>query len=334
MPSPDLTSPIKLPQVLESRRMFEEPNKDLSCTVVVCTRDRSIQLDECLEAVSRLRYPKFNVLVVDNAPLEARSQEVAMRWGARYCLEPNPGLSRARNRGARESDTEIVAYLDDDSLCEPEWLTALVSEFADSKVMVVTGKVSLVLPDGNVSYPKQDINERRVVDRETSAWFELANFGGLGNGGNMAFRRCVFDSWPGFDERLGRGALLWSGEEHYAFFSLINRGYRVVYTPSAVVKHPYPRAINDLRMRCLKGYAALAGYLTLLLVEEPQYRGATFKYMIEGIKHVERAWRYSSGNPPLRLPRVAPYWQIILAYLSGPILYLRSCLQRALRCIE
>jgi O-antigen biosynthesis protein len=329
MPSPDLTSPVQLPQDLGSQRMFEEPNKDLSCTVIVCTRDRSVQLEKCLEAVSRLRYPKFNVLVVDNAPQEARSQEVAMRWGARYCVEPNPGLSRARNRGARESDTEIVAYLDDDSLCEPEWLDALVSEFADSKVMVVTGKVSLVLPDGNVAYPKQDINERRVVDRETSAWFELANFGGLGNGGNMAFRRCVFDRWPGFDERLGRGALLWGGEEHYAFFSLINRGHRVVYTPEAVVSHPYPHTRDDLRTRHLKSYAALTGYLTLLLLEEPRFRHATIKYIFEGIKHVERAWRYSSGASRSPIPLSIPTWQKYLAYLSGPLLYVGSCLQRA-----
>ena len=66
-----------------------------------------------------------------------------------------------------------------------------------------------------------------VFDRETPFWFERANFGGIGDGGNMAFRRCVFDIWPGFDERLGRGAVIDGGEEHYAFFSLLDRGYRI-----------------------------------------------------------------------------------------------------------
>jgi hypothetical protein len=53
-----------------------------------------------------------------------------------------------------------------------------------------------------------------VVDRQTPAWFERANFGGIGDGGNMAFRRYAFAVWPGFDVRLGRGALLHGGEEH------------------------------------------------------------------------------------------------------------------------
>ena len=47
-------------------------------------------------------------------------------------------------------------------------------------------------------------DERRAVDRQEPAWFEMANFGGVGDGGNMAFRRRAFDIWPGFHERLGR----------------------------------------------------------------------------------------------------------------------------------
>jgi hypothetical protein len=47
-----------------------------TCSVVVCTRDRPTQLDQCLEAVARLVYPRFDVLVVDNAPGNARTREV------------------------------------------------------------------------------------------------------------------------------------------------------------------------------------------------------------------------------------------------------------------
>jgi len=34
----------------------------------------------------------------------------------------------------------------------------------------------------------------------------------------MAFRRCVFDIWPGFDERLGRGAVIDGGKNITPFF--------------------------------------------------------------------------------------------------------------------
>jgi len=36
--------------------------------VVICTRNRPEDLSQCLEAVKRLNYPRFEVLVVDNAP--------------------------------------------------------------------------------------------------------------------------------------------------------------------------------------------------------------------------------------------------------------------------
>ena len=40
---------------------------------------------------------------------------------------------------------------------------------------------------------KSNGNRPRQVDRKTPLWFELANFGGIGDGMNMAFRRSAFE---------------------------------------------------------------------------------------------------------------------------------------------
>jgi glycosyltransferase involved in cell wall biosynthesis len=314
---------------LEFPQTKNECSKTLRCAVVVCTRDRPRQLDQCLAALAKLQYAEYTVLVVDNGSDNKRTEEIVRRWGAKYSFESRPGLSRARNRGARESNADIVAFLDDDSLCEPEWLNSLALEFRDPKVMAVTGMVVLTNPEGNPSCVRQDVNQRRVVDCQTPSWFEMANFGGIGNGGNMAFRRCAFDIWPGFDDRLGRGALLWGGEEHYAFFSLIDRGYRIVYTPHAVVRHPYPHTMEELRAEYLKGYSALAGYLTMLFIEQPRHRRTTLTYIVSGIKGVERTWRYSGVKPLVQPPRFASSWQRMIAYLSGPLLYAGACFQHS-----
>jgi glycosyltransferase involved in cell wall biosynthesis len=112
-----------------------------TCTVVICTRNRPEHLERCLGAVTRLLYPRFDVLVVDNAPSHDRAREIAARWGADYVVEPALGLSRARNRGVRASQSEIIAFLDDDALPEPDWLCNLVTEFRDPMVMAVTGRI-------------------------------------------------------------------------------------------------------------------------------------------------------------------------------------------------
>lgn len=291
-----------------------------SCSVVICTRGRPEQLDRCIGAVLALDYLRFDVLVVDNAPTNQLSHEVAKRHGVGYLVEPVPGLSCARNLGARTCSAEIVAYLDDDSVPERGWLSALLAEFKDPDVMAVTGRIAPMdqrdappssFPERGCLNPRQ---QRLVFGPQTPDWFTLSNFGRIGAGGNMAFRRSSFEVWAGFDERLGRGTLLFGGEEHHAFFSLIARGFRVIYTPDAIVYHPVLHTPEEIRERFLKDRAALAAYITLLFFEQPRYRRELGSFVMNGFR---RQVVRSRG-------RIAPLWRELLSRLSGPLLYLRS----------
>ncbi len=299
-----------------------------TCSVVIPTRDRPEQLDRCLESVAKLSYPEFSVLVVDSAPRNDRARHVAERWGARYIQEPVLGASRARNRGARSCETGIVAFLEDDAVPEPGWLFSLVREFADARVIAVTGRVE---PLGVDAATEQlcavlgicDVGgpEPWIIDRNTPLWFEIACFGGVGIGSNMAFRREAFEVWPGFDDRLGPGRLL-GNEEHYAFFALIERGYRVAYTPHAVVRHPLdPRPPAHLRARYLRQVASAAGFMTLMFFEETRHRRDLLKFVAEGLRRKPRGWRQPSQ---MVRPPFASWWRVMLAALTGPWLYLRT----------
>lgn len=302
---------------------------------MVCTRNRPEYLHQCLAAVSQLHYSNFEILVVDNAPSDERTRDVAQRWGARYVVEPVVGLSRARNCGAAHSRTDLIAYLDDDSLPKPDWLSALAVEFSDFRVMGAAGRICAPpAPSEELHFIEAiqgngEINgSRKLFDRETPGWFELSNFGGIGAGGNMAFRRSAFEVWPGFDPRLGRGAVVDSSEDNYAFFSLVERGYRVAYSPDAVVVHPTRRTAEEYRSRYLKDCAVSIGYLTLLLIEQPKYRGLVLKYIVAGLSGRRRSWR-----GPLTYPNalLAPTWRVMMARLSGPLLYARLRLQNGRR---
>ena len=54
-----------------------------SCTVVICTHERPQALNACLEALSALDYPDFEVLVVNNGRGHELTEQIAARWGAR-----------------------------------------------------------------------------------------------------------------------------------------------------------------------------------------------------------------------------------------------------------
>ena len=297
------------------------------CSVVIPTRGRPAELARCLEAVARLEYSNYVVYVVDNAPTDRRSEEVAIRWGARYLVEPVQGVSRARNRGARSGDAEIIAFLDDDAVPEPGWLRMLAKEFRDPQVMVVGGRISPLDPkneeerlisladghDGGV--------QRRRVDRQTPYWFELSNFGALGNTTNMAFRRSAFDVWKGFDERIGYGTRLAGSADHNAIFSLVELGYRAVYNPDAVVYHAGSRTPDELRARRLRAFSTLSGYMVLLLLEHPQYWRSLVRYLWRSLTGAPKPWL---KDTPKHSVRVLPHWREFLAFLRGPLLYARA----------
>lgn len=298
------------------------------CSVVICTRERPAELEQCLAAVSRQDYPRFFTVVVDNASRDHHAQEIAARYDARYVAEPIPGLSRARNRGAAAFDSEIVAYLDDDCLPAPDWLSNLVEGFRDPSVIVVTGRVCApqTNPDGAV---RQWLVRRYefggpapfVIDSGTAGWFELVNYHGVGIGGNMAFRRRAFEVWKGFDTRLGRGTpLIKGGAETYAFNSLVARGYKLLYTPCAVVRHdPSQASEQDLWARFLADLRAHTAYTTLLFFEEPHYRKEILAYKWKSLmqrfrsSHAEDKRPVGSGPGSVRM---------LLARLSGPWLYM------------
>jgi cellulose synthase/poly-beta-1,6-N-acetylglucosamine synthase-like glycosyltransferase len=221
-----------------------------------------------------------------------------------------------------------VAYLDDDSVPEPNWLSGLAHEFHDPQVMAASGPTEALAVETEAerfcalaaaSHPNG--HGPQVIDRTSPHWLEMANFGGIGDGMNMAFRRQAFEIWPGFDVRLGRGAVIDGGEEHHAFFSLLKSGFRVAYTPCAVVRHPFPHDMESLRRRNLQDLSSAAAYITLLFVEEPHHRRALMKYVLEAFRGKTRSWRNSAGQSR---PVIVSRPRRLLAWLSGPLLYARS----------
>jgi GT2 family glycosyltransferase len=254
------------------------PEQD-TLSVVVCTRNRLAALTRCLQAVRAQTIPPNEIIVVDSAPDAGyEAAEAAAAFGALIHFEPEPGLSRARNRGARLARSAIVAYLDDDCVPDPRWIENLLPEFVNPSVAAVTGRIENFAESSNMGpCCAADIGDsrrpiRREISADTIAWFELANFGGMGDGGNMAIRKAIFQCWPGFDERLGRGALLGAGEEHFAFFQFISRGHHIVYQPAAIVRHPIPATCEEAQQRALSELRSTFAYLALLWSEAPAHR--------------------------------------------------------------
>jgi glycosyltransferase involved in cell wall biosynthesis len=179
----------------------------LNISVVICvyTEDRWDQICAAVESVRAQTVPCSElILVVDhNEALYVRL--VDSQPGAIVIRnEQAKGLSGGRNTAITTAKGEIIAYLDDDAVAEPDWLKYLAEDFADPEI---TGVGGLTLPDWQTERPRWMPEE--------FYWVVGANYRGLPPsgaavrnlfGGNMALRREVFDFVPeGFHNGIGRG---------------------------------------------------------------------------------------------------------------------------------
>lgn len=265
--------------------------------VVICTHNRPSVLERCLKRLRQINDPAFSVVVVDSAPDSSEAESVAARYGAQYEVSTLMGLSRARNVGTRATDANIIAYLDDDMVPHARWLASLIAEFSDKDVMAATGPVlALELADGSNVDLQLAVGlvpwgpHRFQIDQSSRQWFERTNFGGIGDG-NVALRRSAFERIGGFDERLGRGAPIDISEEHYAYFRLVEYGFKIAYTPQAVVFHPSSPMNRDVLN---KRNADTVSFAAFLVWNHPLHSWQVVKYLVEGAFRARRWWRASS----------------------------------------
>jgi O-antigen biosynthesis protein len=107
-------------------------------SVVICSYNGAKFLPQTLEAVSRLKYPRFEVIVVNDGSTDA-TPAIAAEYGGRLISIPNGGLSNARNVGWQNARGSIVAYLDDDACPDPDWLVFLVDSLLTTDFAGVCG---------------------------------------------------------------------------------------------------------------------------------------------------------------------------------------------------
>ncbi|PSB19610.1 glycosyl transferase family 2 [filamentous cyanobacterium CCP2] len=269
-----LQNPLqKLSQQLEQIQIPPQS----SVSVIICTRDRPEQLQHCLRSLQNLHHQPTEILVVDNAPSSDATKNVVAQFPAvRYLLEPQPGLSIARNTGIQASVGDLIAFTDDDVEVHPDWIFRLQQGFHDPRVMAVTG---LMLP-AELDSEAQLIFHRGVggpgwkyralvFDSEffeamkpfgVPAWF-------VGAGANMAFRREVFNKIGLFDERLGAGASGCS-EDSELWYRILAEGWHCRYEPAAVVFHYHRKELEHLQEQ---SFQYMRGHVTALLIQFAKY---------------------------------------------------------------
>ncbi len=99
----------------------------LNITVIICTHNpRRDYLAATLDGLRAQTLPtdQWEFLLIDNASEAGRGPEVDLSWhsAARLIQEKKLGLTPARLRGIREANGELLVFVDDDNILDPDFL--------------------------------------------------------------------------------------------------------------------------------------------------------------------------------------------------------------------
>lgn len=214
--------------------------------MLICTRNRPAKLKRAVESVLANGFADFELIVVDQSTDSATRDALAPLADRRlrYIATDTVGVAISRNIAIREAAADLVTFTDDDCVCDSGWLDAIRCEFrADPEALGVYGRV---VPYGRQSEGGWDclavagdlvcpaINQstaRLIVDRPALPHLVL------GGGNNMSFRKKVFARLGLFNEMLGPGSRIGTGEDTELSYRLLANRCRLIYSPAPLVEH-------------------------------------------------------------------------------------------------
>jgi len=166
----------------------------------------------------------------------------------------------AVNTGVTNARGALLAFIDDDCIASPTYVAELIARFAGERELVLRGgRVLLGDPlDAPLTINPSARTER--LDRRIDV-------GGFILGCNMAMRREALDRLGPFDERLGAGSALRSGEDTDLIIRAVLADIPVEFTGDMTVHHFHGRRTREQIVRAQRNYnigngALMAKYLT------------------------------------------------------------------------
>jgi glycosyltransferase involved in cell wall biosynthesis len=265
----------------EEARLLADPP---FISVVICTHERPLMLAVCLESVMILDYPRYEVVVVDNAPRTDETRQVVAALSnrtpeVRYVVEPNQGQCWARNAGAKAARGEIIANTDDDVIVDSHWLIGVARGFAAADN--VGGVNGLTIPaeldtveqlwfEQSGGFNKG--YERHIYDmaeHKPSRPFYPLSAGLFGTGANLSIKKSALEKVGYFDPALGAGTITTCGDDLAMYAQLLFAGYKLVYEPTAFLQHIHRREYAALQKQIYNYGVGFTAFLTKTLWDNP-----------------------------------------------------------------
>lgn len=222
-----------------------------SISVVVPTYQRRDVVCEAVRTLGRADYPgAIELIIVIDGSTDGTADAlaaIACPFPIRVIVQQNAGASAARNRGAAEAANDVILFLDDDMMCDPNLLREHGRNYCDGADAVIgETPVDLGSPAGFLAESVARWTASTRVQGPLSP-FDIFT-------GQLSVRRSLFDELGGFDTALTSGSAF--GSEDADFGVRLLAAHDVRHNASAISFQRYVVKPREYRNRAERAVAA------------------------------------------------------------------------------
>lgn len=157
----------------------------MNVSIVIPVYNEALELDACLQAISKQTVMPFEVIVVDNNSTDNTRDIAAAYSFVKLTTEPKQGVVHARTTGFNAARGEIIARIDADTVIPDDWVAYLQTLFGTTKLDAVSGVAEYYNLSGAGFFNRADARLRRYLAKRLEGAMYLW-------GANMAIRKIAW----------------------------------------------------------------------------------------------------------------------------------------------
>jgi glycosyltransferase involved in cell wall biosynthesis len=300
------------------------------CTVIICAYadERWGDLNAAVASVQgQIAPPGEIIVVIDHNPALLARANAQLASVTVVANERERGLSGARNSGLAVARGDVIAFLDDDAIAEPDWLVRLCAGYRDPAALGIGGAIEPLWTGGQAPWFPAEFGwvvgcSYRGMPGSTATVRNLI-------GANMSLRREVFAVVGDFSGALGRVGSRPVGCEETELCIRARQhwpGRFFLYEPRARVHHRVPAARVRWRYFLARCYAEGLSKAQVVRLVGPDdglatERTYTFRTLPQGVLRglADGLWRRDAAGFARAAAIVAGLAATTLGYWAGTV---------------